>query len=352
VLKAILEAEVVHSEAIQIDTPEHPRHLNVSTSFLRDGSGVPIGVIVVLSDVTTEHRRRQLQRLFGEYLDPRIVDRLSQTADHLEHGVRQVATISFLDLEGFMRLRERMKPGQLVRFLNIFLSLMSEPIGKRGGITDKYIGDAILAVWSPIFIDPDRHAAEACQAALEQRGRLDELTRIACEQFDLGPAERIEARIGIATGDVIAGSIGPAGARNYTVAGDTVNLAARLETANKRICTRILAGEETHDAARTDFPFREIGRIPIAGKREPERVFELLGRRGACPQRLHDLVERYEAGLAACTARDFAGARAAFEAALALSPGDGPPGPCWPASTGLRKSRSRAAGWAPRLVRS
>jgi PAS domain S-box-containing protein len=134
VLKAISEAEVVHSEAIQVDTPEHLRHLNVSTSFLRDGSGVPIGVIVVLSDVTTEHRRRQLQRLFGEYLDPRIIDRLSRTADHLGSGVRQVATISLLDLEGFMRLGDRMKPGQLVRFLNVFLSLMSEPIGKRGGV--------------------------------------------------------------------------------------------------------------------------------------------------------------------------------------------------------------------------
>jgi class 3 adenylate cyclase len=223
-----------------------------------------------------------------------------------------------------MRLGDRMKPGQLVRFLNVFLSLMSEPIGKRGGITDKYIGDAILAVWSPTFIDPDRHAAEACQAALEQRSRLDQLTLIAREQFGLGPAERIETRVGIATGDVIAGSIGPAGARNYTVVGDTVNLAARLEAANKHIGTRILAGEETHHAASADFLFREIGRVPIAGKRERERVFELLGMRESCPQRLHDLVEHYHAGLAACAANDFGVARAAFETALALSPSDGP----------------------------
>ena len=186
VLKAILEAEIVHSESVQVEVTGLNRHLNVSTSFLRDGSAAPVGIIVVLSDVTDEHRRRKLKRLFGEYLDPRIIARLSAAGDALDNGIRQRATISFLDLEGFTGLGERLGAVPLVRFLNGFLSLMSEPIRQRGGITDKYIGDAILAVWSPTFIDAGRHASEACHAALEQRARLGELTRLAREQGGLG----------------------------------------------------------------------------------------------------------------------------------------------------------------------
>ena len=324
VLKAILEAEIVHSESVQVEVTGRIRHLNVSTSFLRDGLAAPVGIIVVLSDVTDEHRRRKLKRLFGEYLDPRIIARLSAAGDALDNGIRQTATISFLDLEGFTGLGERLGPVPLVRFLNDFLSLMSEPIRQRGGITDKYIGDAILAVWSPTFIDPGRLASEACLAALDQRARLGELTRLAREQYGLGTDHSSEIRIGIATGDIVAGSIGPAGARNYTVVGDTVNLAARLEVANKRLGTRILVDQPTRRLADDAILFREIGKVPIPGKAEHERVFEVLGLRTACSEQLLALAERYEAGLAAYTANDLADARIGFEAALELVPTDGP----------------------------
>lgn len=325
VLKAILEAEIVHSETVQIEAPGQLRHLNVSTSFLRDGLSAPVGVIVVLSDVTEEHRRRQLKQLFGEYLDPRIIERLSAAGDALDQGTRQTATIAFLDLEGFTSLGERLGPGPLVKFLNVFLSLMSEPIRRRGGITDKYIGDAILAVWSPTFITDDRQAIEACLAAIEQRERLTELGRLAREQCGLSSTEGCEIRIGIATGEVVAGSIGPAGARNYTVIGDPVNLAARLEAANKRLGTRMLVDERTHHAAVDgSLLFRELGRVAIAGKAEYQRIFELMGLRANCDGRIRDLVDHYTQGLAAWRAGDTERAAAAFAAALATMPGDVP----------------------------
>ena len=133
-----------------------------------------------------------------------------------------------------------------------------------------------------------------------------------------------EIRIGIATGDIVAGSIGPAGARNYTVVGDTVNLAARLEAANKRLGTRILVDPPTRLLADDAILFREIGKVAIPGKSEPERVFELLGLRATCSEPLRKLAERYESGLAAYAANDPAGARVRFEAALELVPNDGP----------------------------
>jgi PAS domain S-box-containing protein len=324
VLKAILEAEIVHSEAVQVEADGVLRYLNVSTSFLRDGPSTPVGVIVVLSDVTEEHRRRKLKRLFGEYLDPRIIERLSAAGDSLDQGMRQSATIAFLDLEGFTGLGERLGPVPLVRFLNVFLSVMSEPIRRRGGITDKYIGDAILSVWSPTFIDAAAPAAEACLAAIEQRERLGELARLARAECGLPPDHACEIRIGIATGEIVAGSIGPAGARNYTVVGDPVNVAARLEAANKRLGTRILVDRPTRLAAGDDLLFRELGRVPLAGKAEREPVFELIAPREGCASHLRRLADCYEAGLAAWRAGNPAAARQAFSSALEVLPGDGP----------------------------
>ena len=323
VLKAILEAEIVHSEAVEIEAEGQVRHLNVSTSFLRDGAA-PVGVIVVLSDVTEEHRRVQLKRLFGEYLDPRIIDRLSAAGDALDQGIRQTATVAFLDLEGFTGLGERLGAVPLVRFLNLFLAQMSEPIRRRGGITDKYIGDAILSVWSPTFIEGGREAGEACWAALEQRQTLRELTRLARAEGIFGPERSCEIRIGIATGELVAGSIGPAGARNYTVVGDTVNLAARLEAANKRVGTRILADRHTRAAAGPGLVFRELGALALPGKVGPEPLFELLGPEEACGEATLRLVAFYERGLAACRAGDPAAARTAFAAALDTVPDDRP----------------------------
>jgi PAS domain S-box-containing protein len=323
VLKAILEAEIVHSEAVEVATGGQTRHLNVSTSFLRDGPA-PVGVIVVLSDVTEEHRRVQLKRLFGEYLDPRIIDRLSALGDGLDQGVRQTATVAFLDLEGFTGLGERLGAVPLVRFLNLFLAQMSEPIRRRGGITDKYIGDAILSVWSPTFIDGGREAGQACRAAFEQRQQLAELNRLARAEGIFGVERGCEIRIGIATGELVAGSIGPAGARNYTVVGDTVNLAARLEAANKRLGTRLLVDRRTRAAAGPGLVFRELGTLALPGKAEREPLFELLGPEEECGEAMLQLAAHYECGLAACRAGDAAGARTAFTAALASAADDRP----------------------------
>ena len=323
VLKAILEAEIVHSETVRIEAGGRERHLNVSTSFLREGSS-PVGVIVVLSDITEEHRRRKLKRLFGEYLDPRIIERLSAAGDALDQGVRQTATIAFLDLEGFTSLGERLGPVPLVRFLNVFLAIMSEPIRARGGITDKYIGDAILSVWSPTFIDGGQSAREACLAAIAQCQRMREVTDLARAECELPEELGCRIRVGIATGEIVAGSIGPAGARNYTVIGDPVNLAARLEAANKRVGTRILVDRATRTAAGEGLLFRELGRMRLAGRAEPDAVFELLGTAEDDTGNMAQLAELYASGLAAARAGDEVRARQAFAGILAIAPDDGP----------------------------
>ena len=166
----------------------------------------------------------------------------------------------------------------LIEFVNLYLDVMLPPIGLHGGVTDKYIGDAIMAFWGPPFTRRGDPAVEACHAALEQRAALAELRRRARDELGVIDAERLDMRCGIATGDVVAGSIGPPQSRNYTVIGDRVNLASRLEGANKALGSRILVCEETRRRACRDFVFRELDTIQVRGRVRRERVFELVAR--------------------------------------------------------------------------
>jgi PAS domain S-box-containing protein len=283
VLKAIYEAQTTHSEEIEMRLAADARNLLVSTTFLKAGSGATgqrLGVIVVISDVTEQRKRKKVKRLFGEYLDPRIVDGILN--GELEAGgLRQTMTVSFCDIEGFSTLAEALDAAALIEFVNAFLALMLPPIGLHGGVTDKYIGDAIMAFWGPPFTRSGDPAVQACQAALEQRAALAELRRQVHDELKLPiDAGRIDMRCGIATGEVVAGSIGPRQSRNFTVMGDRVNVAARLETANKMLGSRILVCEETQRRAAGAFRFRELDTIEVRGRVQRERVFELVAQTG------------------------------------------------------------------------
>ncbi|WP_051329143.1 adenylate/guanylate cyclase domain-containing protein [Geminicoccus roseus] len=279
-LQALYEPAVTHEREVVLSLPAGIRDLMVRTTLLRGEAEDPGGVIVLLADISGERKRRKLKRLFGSYIDPRIVERLIDQADQIDEGSRQTATIAFLDLQGFTRLAERLAPSDIVAFLNAYLEEMSAPIGANQGVTDKYIGDGIMAFWSPVFAPAGDPAVLACRAALAQRAKLPDLReRIRREFKVLAEAEAIEIRCGIATGEVIAGSLGPQQARTYTVIGDAVNLAARLEAANKRLGTRILVSEATHAQAADRFAFRPHGTIELPGRARTETVFELLDER-------------------------------------------------------------------------
>ena len=279
-LQAIYEPAVTHEQEVVLDLAVGQRDLMVRTTLLHGEADNPGGVIAVLSDISEERKRQKLKRLFGSYIDPRIVERLIDQAGEIDEGSRQLATISFLDLQGFTRLSELLPPSGIVAFLNAYLEEMSAPIGANQGVTDKYIGDGIMAFWSPVFTPVGEPAVMACRAALAQRAQLAALRERIKREFKLlSEAEVVEIRCGIATGEVIAGSLGPKSARTYTVIGDAVNLAARLEAANKRLGTRILVSEATHERAAGSFVFRPHGTIELPGRARTEVVFELVEER-------------------------------------------------------------------------
>lgn len=283
VLKAIYESEATHSQQVLVQVEGEERWLLMSTTFLRAGSQMherKLGVIVVFSDITEQYRRQKVEKLFGAYVDPRIVERLIRQGDVASDGVRQVMSVLFCDLQGFTTIVERLDAEQLIAFVNLYLSTMSGPVARNAGVTDKYIGDTIMAFWGPPFTDADSHARQACASALEQRAALAHF-RIQARHLlgDVLGDVPIEMRCGIATGAVVAGNVGPPQSRNFTVIGDTVNVAARLEAAGKEFGARILVSERTWREAKDRFTFRELAEIPLRGRTRPERVYELLDHR-------------------------------------------------------------------------
>ena len=270
---------------------------------------------------------QRIKETFGKYIDPRVVegliDRPNLTA---AEGQRRVMTVLFCDLKGFTSLSEGMTPQGLVKVMNRYLSIMSEPIRTNRGIIDKYIGDGIMAYWGPPFVDEADHARFACLAAIEMIERIAALRQEIPELLGVRgtPMERCDLRIGVATGEALVGSIGSDVMMSYTVMGDVVNLASRLEGVNKTYGTRNLVSERTIAAAGAALEVREIDRVVVAGHTHSEIIFEILGRKGELtPQRLLSR-DKYLEGLAAYREQQWDETLRALNDSLGAIPDDGP----------------------------
>ena len=274
-------------------------------------------------------RLRQNQRIretFGRYIDPRVAEGLlDQPALAAADGQRRIMTVMFCDMKGFTPLSEGVTPQGLVKIMNLYLSTMSEPIHAHRGIIDKYIGDAIMAYWGPPFIDEAEQADVACLAAIDMIGRVAGLRKELPELLGVRaiPSE-CDVRIGIATGEALVGSIGSEFMMSYTVMGGTVNLASRLEGANKVYGSRCLVSEATAVACEATIEAREIDRVVVVGQTQPQTVFEIMGRKGELTAEQMRLRTLYSEGLTAYRACRWDEACSAFAAALEAVPADGP----------------------------
>jgi class 3 adenylate cyclase len=270
---------------------------------------------------------QRVRETFGKYIDPRVVegliDRPNLTA---AEGQRRVMTVLFCDMKGFTSLSEGMTPQGLVKVMNRYLSVMSEPIRTNRGIIDKYIGDGIMAYWGPPFVDDADHARFACLAIMEMIERIATLRQEIPEILGVRgtPMEKCDLRIGVATGEALVGSIGSDVMMSYTVMGDVVNLASRLEGANKLYGTRNLVSDRTIAAAGGAVEVREIDRVVVAGHSHSEVIFEILGRTGELTPQQMSLRDRYLEGLAAYRERRWDDALHALSASLEAMPADGP----------------------------
>ena len=270
------------------------------------------------------HNER-IRETFGRYIDPKVVQGLIERPEVAIDGQRRVMTIMFCDMSGFTSMSEGMTPRGLVKVMNHYFTVMSAPIRSHRGVIDKYIGDAIMAYWGPPFIEEDEPALFACYAAIDMADEVPALQKQLPDLLGIrampGPCD---LRIGIATGEVLTGSIGSELMMSFTVMGDAVNLASRLELVNKIYGTRILIAQATADAIGSNLELREIDRLAVAGQSATQAIFEVMSKAHGLSVPQESLRARYAEGLAAYRAQRFDEARAAFNAALEAVPGDGP----------------------------
>jgi len=222
-------------------------------------------------------QRRFIKKTFSQYMDRTLVEHVLEHPDIIQPGGHQErVTVFFADIAGFTTLAERISPGEVALVLHSIFNAFTEVIIRNRGVIDKYIGDCVMAFWgAPLKTGSDE--SDACHAALECMDALRDIN-LTFASKGLPP---ISMRIGVHTGDAIVGNLGSDRLFDYTVVGDTVNLASRLESINKVFHTRVIVSEETKAGAGDAFLFRELGLIEVKGKSKAVRIFELKGDRDA-----------------------------------------------------------------------
>ncbi len=270
--------------------------------------------------LTEGKQRRQLRTVFDKYMAAEVVDEIMRNPEAIRlGGEKKELTVLFSDVAGFTSISEKLAPETLVELLNKYLSAMTDIILRHRGNVNKYLGDGIMAIFGAPRGEPN-HASLACFAALDSQSELAKRRA----QWKAEGQPDISARIGINSGWLVVGNMGSHARMEYTVMGDTVNLASRLEGANKYYDTLILLGPRTYELAARDVEAREVDRMCVKGKQEPVVVFELLARKGGLSAEQQRVINTYVEGLEAYKRRDFKNAVTQFEAALALDPSDGP----------------------------
>jgi class 3 adenylate cyclase len=265
-------------------------------------------VTTVYRLVVTDRGQRLLRKSFGLYLAPQVIDQMlhSNKLPALGGETRNV-TVFFSDLAGFSSIAEQMTPTELVEFMNEYLSAMTDIIESQGGYVDKYIGDSIVAMFGAPVDDAD-HARHAAQAALLCRVRLEELN----ESSVAFRGHKVAHRMGLNSGEALVGNIGSRRRFNYSVMSDAVNVASRLEGANKYYGTTIIASETTVAATGATFAWRELDATRVMGRTAPVKIYELLAEAGGETPEQREAASAYAEGLAHWRAREFDAAVASF----------------------------------------
>jgi len=283
--------------------------------------GIAFLSVMVYRFLSEERQKQLIKGMFAHYASDLIVNELVKDPTKLKlGGEKKYATAFFSDIKDFTKISEKLKPEAFIMQLNEYLSAMTDIVLESGGYLDKYVGDAVVAVYG-VPIDQADHAERACLAALEMQKVLVDLRK----KWMAEKRPPFEVRIGLNTGEMIAGNIGGKKRFNYTVISDAVNLASRLEGANKMYDTKIMVGDETYTAAKSGIIARELDFIRVKGKSRPVRVYELLARRrDGFPESLNTAFTHFARGLELYRLQEWQKAIAEFRRVLEVKPDDGP----------------------------
>lgn len=271
--------------------------------------------------IQEQREKRMIMGAFQHYVPEKVVQELLENPEKLTlGGEERFMTVLFSDVESFTSISEKMTPRQLVHLINDYLTEMTDIILKYDGIIDKYEGDAIMAEFgAPVYFED--HALRACQAALEMQSKLDHLAK----KWHKEKKPVLRCRVGINSGNMIVGNMGSNKVFDYTVLGDEVNLASRLEGANKIFKTRIMISESTYHTVKDEMVTRPLDLIRVKGKEKPVQVFELLAsKKDKIDDTFQNLLPVYLNGIRYYRQRNWKEAQECFEYCLRLRPNDGP----------------------------
>ena len=319
--------------------------MNLAVLPFKDPKKDEPGCLLMIEDITREKR---MKTTFSRYMNKQVAERLMEEGEDALGGRLQKATVLFSDLRSFTSLSERIGPQETVNLLNEYFSLMADIVLDKGGLLDKYIGDAVMAVFGVPVLGPS-DADVAVEAAIEMfralRGFNARRAASGHEPIGMG--------IGINTDEVVSGNIGSLKRMDYTVIGDGVNLASRLESANRHYGTQLLLSDLTRTALRAKYEMREVDRLRVRGKHHPVAVYEVLDHlEEDSPGRAPHFLSCYQKGLGLYRRQEWRGAREAFAAALDHHPDDTvsrlydlrcgyflehPPGPDWDGVWNMRE---------------
>jgi class 3 adenylate cyclase len=293
-------------------------------------SGSTLGWVILIQDVTETVKMTaalkffndQLKKSFSTYLSEDVVKEIIDDPAKLQlGGIKRHMTAMFTDIKDFSKIAEVLSPEKLVEMLNHYLSAMSNVILDQKGTIDKYEGDAIIAFFGAPQQQPD-HALRACTAAILMKRLEKEVNKLLTET-KMCPLP-VFTRIGINTGEMLVGNMGTQKKMNYTVIGNEVNLAARLEGVNKQYGTRIIASENTINETGGKLLSRRLGWIRVVGISKPVRIYEILELMQDADPSLHKLVELFHNALKFFESREWKTAESAFYLVLKQFPDDNP----------------------------
>ncbi|HUV08549.1 MAG TPA: adenylate/guanylate cyclase domain-containing protein, partial [Spirochaetia bacterium] len=274
--------------------------------------GIETAIIVTLvgaglvNYATEGRQKRYIKSAFKQYLSPDVIEQLIAHPEQLKlGGERRELSIFFSDLQGFTTISEGLSPEELTTLLNDYLTAMTDIIQEEGGTVDKYEGDAIIAFWNAPLEQED-HALRAVRAALRCQAKLEEMRPAFRERV----GKDLFMRIGMNTGPAVVGNMGSHNRFDYTMLGDAVNLAARLEGINKQFGTYTMISQSTNSGMVGAYPVRELSRVAVVGRKEPVTVFEPM-----LPQK-HEKMQRilpvFSEGLEAFYKGEFSSAEKCF----------------------------------------
>ena len=276
-------------------------------------------VITVYRYFTEEREKKKIRGAFQYYLTASVINELLKDPTKLKlGGDKKDLTVMFSDIRGFTTISEKLTPEELVHLLNEYLTAMTDIVFKYEGLLDKYIGDAIMAVFGAPVDQPD-HALRSCRTALEMMATLKGLQ----QKWAAEGRPFVDIGVGINSGDMVVGNMGSNMRFDYTVMGDNVNLSSRLEGINKEYGTHIVISEFTYEVVKEEVFCRELDAVRVKGKKLPVKIYELICERKDAAEH-EEYIGRFHAGLAHYKAARWDEGIAAFKSVLEIRPDDPP----------------------------